>query len=128
MVEMSRVTDGCDHERPFPLSIHASGMLEIGISKYIDATADLYAGGKLDAVSCVMRTVTAREVCEKLRAWAVSVDPGYLRGTIRWLRQLEKECKSQRKRFGRLAVAEVEACRREKTESSAHPSGTEQCG
>lgn len=115
MSEASDVSAGVEGTCPFPLSIHASGMLESGIRKYVEDTAALYEAGSEDARSCVTRTFVAQAACDQLQAWVAAVDSGYLRYTIKEMRRIRKQLKAERRRYGRLALAKAEADRREES-------------
>lgn len=108
MVEINSLAGGNNHEHPFPLSIFGAWMLAEGIERYVDLTEALYEHECEDADYRDLRTCTAQRVCEKLREWAVEVDPRCLARTIESLDELLERIASEKKRFRRLARAEAE--------------------
>lgn len=109
-MKLAPLPEGNDSEHPFPLSIHGAWMFESGIEAYMRETADWYTSKIEDAYYCSLRTDTAIKIAQKLRAWAMEVDPEYLDSNISRLDDLLKQLASERERF--VALMEEERIRR----------------
>ena len=70
-----------------------------GIRSYAVQTREWYETGREDAGYCSMRTCTARAVAEKLRKWAMDVEPEYLESVIAGIDDLLKELASELEEF-----------------------------
>ena len=102
MVEISPFPGGNNSEFPYPLSIFGAWMLCHGIKAYMAETREWHETGSEDAGYCSIRTCTAIREAEKLRKWAVELDPDYLEATIEGLDGLFKDLAAELERFNAL--------------------------
>ena len=94
-----RLPEGNSTEYPFPLSIHAAGMLRRGIETYASDALDKYDSGSEDAYYCLVHIDTAIAEASKLRAWLVQVDPNYLQPNIGMVDLLLQELAYEKERL-----------------------------